>query len=166
MVMAEIKPQAITGVAPPEKSEVMIRERYPSVASMGAIATLGRKLTGTIILAPLAWLIMAGPFFGKLLPLIGRRYAITNRRVMIRKGWKGTPGQEVKLSDIDDVRMVTNSNSDFFRAGDLEIISGGKVAFTLRGVPEPESFLHSILNARNAWAPGKARTLPFVPSKS
>lgn len=163
--MAEARPQAITGVVAPDKAETLVRERWPSVARNTAIATLGHRLTCTIILAPLAWLLMAGLFFGKLLPIIGRRYAVTNRRVMIRKGWKGAAGEEVKLGDIDDVRIVTDSNSDFFRAANLEIISNGKVAMTMRGVPEPESFRHAILDTRNAWVPGKSRTLPFIAAK-
>jgi len=34
----------------------------------------------------------------------------------------------------------------------------------LAGVPEPESFRHAILNTRNAWVPGKAATMPFIPA--
>ena len=81
---------------------------------------------------------------------------------MIRKGWKGKVVQEVPLAQIDEVRLVTDGNSDFFRAGNLEIISNGKVVMTLAGVPEPESYKHSIINARNAWVPGKVKTLPFI----
>jgi hypothetical protein len=33
---------------------------------------------------------------------------------------------------------------------------------TLYGVPEADSFRIAILNARNAWVPGKAKTLPFI----
>lgn len=155
----------ITGIVPPDKAEALIRERYPSVARAPAIAGLGRMLTGTIILAPLAWLLMSLPFFSKVLPIVGRRYAVTNRRVLIKKGWGGAAAQEVKLADIDDVKMITDANSDFFRAANLDIISNGQVVMTLRGVPEPESFRHAILNTRNAWVPGKAKTLPFIAAK-
>ena len=62
--MIDIRQQAVTGVTPPETGEAKIREVWPSVASSPAIAGLGQKLTGTIILAPLAWLIMAGVYFG------------------------------------------------------------------------------------------------------
>jgi Bacterial PH domain len=164
-VMAEAGKQAASGLVPPEVAEANIRETWPSVAAFPAIASLGRVLTGTIVLAPLAWLIMALAYFGKLSPFLARRYAITNRRVIIRRGLKGTPGQEVALADIDDVRVQTDANSDFFRAANIEIIAKGQVALTLHGVCDPESFRHAILNARNAWAPGKAKGA-FIPASA
>lgn len=163
--MAEALAQCITGVVPPELCEARIREAYPSVAAHPAVASIGRILTGTIVLAPLGWLIMSTAYFGKLLPVVGRRYTITNRRLRIRKGWRGNPEKEIALADIDDVRLVTDANSDFFRAGNLEIVSKGQVALTLYGVPEPEGFRHAILNARNAWVPNRPRG-PFVPASA
>jgi hypothetical protein len=119
-------------------------------------------LTRTIVLAPLAWLIMSAAYFGKVLPFAMTRYTLTNRRVMIRKGWSGTPAKELALAQIDDVRLVPGSVDDFFRAADLEILSQGQVALTLPGVPDPESFRHAILHAATAWVPGKAKNLPFI----
>jgi hypothetical protein len=156
--------QAITGLMTPEAGEARVREVWPSVAKSLGLAGLGRALTRTILLAPLAWAMMASFYFGKLLPFLATRYTLTNRRLMIRRGWTGKPTHEVALADIDDVRVVTNSNSDFFRAGDLEIVNKGQLALRLAGVPEPESFRHAILNTRNAWVPGKAATMPFIPA--
>lgn len=158
----DIRLQAVTGVIPPETAEARIREVWPSVARAKGIAALGKGLTRTIILAPLGWLIMSAVYFGKLLPLAMTRYTLTNRRLMIRKGWSGVPKQEVALAQIDDVRLVPDSIDDFFRAADLEIISQGKVVLALPGVPDPESFRHIILQAATAWVPGKAKNLPFI----
>jgi hypothetical protein len=160
--MTDVRMQPITGVIPPQLAEARIREVWPSVARVPGIASLGRMLTGTIILAPLAWLIMSLPYFGKLLPFVATRYTLTNRRLMIRRGLKGTPAREVALADIDEVRVLTDANSTFFRAGNLEVVGKGQVLLSLPGVPEPESFRHAILNARNAWVPGKASTMPFI----
>jgi uncharacterized membrane protein YdbT with pleckstrin-like domain len=154
--------QAVTGVVPPQSGEAKIREAWPSVASAPAIAGLGLMLTRTIILAPLAWVIMAAVYFGKLSPFIAKRYTLTNRRLMIRRGWKGTPQQEVPLEKIDDVRVVHDMNSSFFRAGTLEVLHDGQVALRLPGVPEAEAFKIAILNARNAWVPGKVKSMPFI----
>jgi Bacterial PH domain len=162
--LPDVPSQAITGVMPPSLGEARAREAWPSVAKARGIATLGRLLTRTIILAPLAWVIMSMVYFGKLLPFAATRYTLTNRRVMIRRGWSGKPSHEVALADIDEVRVVTDANSDFFRAGDLEIIGKGQVALKLSGLPEPESFRQAILNTRNAWVPGKAATMPFIPA--
>jgi hypothetical protein len=157
--------QVVTGVTPPELGEAKIREAWPSVASQPGLASIGRGLTGTIVLAPLAWLLMSTAYFSKLAPFVGRRFTLTNRRVMIRKGWKATPDKEVALADIDDVRVVTDGNSNFFRAGNLEIVSKGQVVLTLPGVPEPEGFRHAIINARNAWVPNRPRG-PFIPASA
>jgi hypothetical protein len=163
--MPEAVAQVVTGVVPPQLAEAKIREAWPSVASHPALASLGRALTRTVVLAPLAWLLMSLVYFGKLLPFVGRRYTLTNRRVLIRKGWRAVPVHEVALANIDDVRVVTDGNSDFFRAGNLEIVSKGQVVLTLAGVPEPEGFRHAILNACNAWVPNRARG-PFVPASA
>jgi hypothetical protein len=73
--------------------------------------------------------------------------------------------EEVALDAIDDVRILDDSNSEFFRAGTLEIVSAGKVVLRLPGVPEPNSFRHAIVNATRAWVPGKADGA-FVPAKA
>ncbi len=160
--MLNVQKQAVTGVIPPQQDEAIIRERWPSIARFPAVATLGRVLTGTIILAPLAWLLMAPFFFSKVLPFFARRYTLTNRRLMVRAGWARKPIREVPLADIDEIRIQTDANSDFFRSGTMEILSGGKVVLTLPGVQEPDSFRHSILNACAAWVPGKSSLFPFI----
>ena len=156
----------VTGIIPPQLAEARIREAYPSVAGAPRLAGIGLALTRTYVLAPLAWLLMSAVYFGKLLPFLMCRYTLTNQRLMIRKGWRGKPVAEVPLAKIDDVRVVTDANSDFFRAGTLEIVSGGQVAMTLHGVPEPDSFRIAVLNARNAWVPEKSKTLPFIPASA
>src|SRR5260370_21273092 len=108
--MAEAVAQVITGVMPPQLGEARIREAYPSVARSPAVAALGRALTATIVLAPLAWLVMSALYFGRLLPLVGRRYTLTNRRLMIRTAWKGVAIKEVALPHIHEVPLVTDPN--------------------------------------------------------
>jgi hypothetical protein len=173
--MPDVRKQVITGLVPPEVDEARIREAWPSVARSPGMASLGRKLTGTIVLAPLAWMIMALGYFGKVLPFLARRYTLTNRRLMIRRGLKATPalgkdfqskpGEQIALAEIEDVRVKPDANSDFFRAADLEIVSGGQVVLTLRGVPEPEGFQQAVLNACNAWVPQRKRG-PFIPASA
>lgn len=150
--MTEMSQQAVTGLVPPQIGEALIREAWPSVAAAPGAARLGETLTRTRILAPLAWLLLAPIYFGKILPFIAKRYTLTNKRLMIRRGLKPRPATQIDLADIEDVRLQPGSYSHFYRAGTLEIISKGQVAFRLRGVPEPESFRRAILNACKAWA--------------
>ena len=163
--MQDMRQQVVTGIVPPQVGEALIREVFPSVAAHPAVAGLGRMLTRTIIGAPLAWLLMVFFYFAKALPFLGRRYTLTNRRLMIRKGISRRPSWAVPLAEIDDVHVQLDANSEFFRAGNLDILSQGKVIYTLRGVPEPESFRQSIINTYKAWVPGKASG-PFIPAKA
>ncbi|MBM3992541.1 MAG: PH domain-containing protein [Planctomycetes bacterium] len=143
-----------------------IREIWPSVARAPGIASLGKLLNNTIILAPLGWLLMAGVYFGKVLPIIGVRYRLTDKCVAILSGWGVNVSEKVDLKDIDDVVLNKDSIDNFFRSADLEIIQGGKVLMTLTAVPDAEAFRHAILDARNAWAPDKVKTLPFIPASA
>ena len=142
-----------------------IREIWPTVARVPAIANLGKLLNNTIILAPLGWLVMSGLYFSKILPFVALRYRLTDKRLMILHGWKGKISQQVPLADIDDVILDTASVDQFFRSANLEIMHDGKVAMTLLAVPDAESFRHAILDSRNAWAPGKVKLLPFIAAK-
>jgi hypothetical protein len=171
--------QAITGVVPPQTAEAMIREVWPSVAAHPAVAGLGKTLTEVagklartvvllplaILVAPLGWLVMGPFYFLKVAPGFARRYTLTNRRLMIRRGLKAQPSHEVALADIDDVRIVKDANSDFFMTGTLEIVSKGQVVLTLPGVKSPEAFRHAIINACKAWVPGKANA-PIIPASA
>jgi Bacterial PH domain len=158
--------QAISGLVPPQLGEALIRQTFPSVAASPGIARLGQALTRTIVFAPLGWLIMAVPYFTKVLPGLARRYTLTNRRLMIQRGIKPSPVDEIALTDIDDVRIEEGSYNAFFRAATLEVLVKGKVTLRLPGVPEPEAFRQSILDACMAWIPSKATKVPFIPASS
>lgn len=142
--------------------ETRIREVWPTVARAPVIAGLGKMLTKTIILAPLAWLLMSLVYFSKVMLFTAIRYKLTDKRIAIVRGWSAKVSQAVALADIDDVHLDPGSVDHFFRSADLKIMSGGQVAMTLTAVPDAEAFRHAILDARNAWAPGKVKTLPFI----
>jgi hypothetical protein len=142
-----------------------IREIWPSVKRVPPVANLGKLLNNTIVLAPLGWLVMAGVYFSKVLPFVAVRYRLTDKRIMILRGWKGSISQQVPLVEIDDVQLDPASIDQFFRSADLKVMHGGNV-MTLVAVPDAESFRHMILDARNAWAPGKVKALPFIPASA
>jgi hypothetical protein len=177
--MVDMRSQAVVGVVPPDVAEALLAERWPSVASRGGIARLGSAiqeqaaglfratiklptilaiilvLPVTIIaffMASLAWLFLSLAFLLKIGPFVATRYTLTNRRLMIRKGLKPRPVQEVKLSEIEEVRVVPDTEQPFYLAADLEIISDGKSVLRLAGVPEYKTFKRSIEDAYVAWA--------------
>jgi hypothetical protein len=163
--MQEVHQQAVTGLIPPQSGEAIIRDVWPSIASRPAVAGLARGLTRTVVGAPLAWLVLLPFFVLSIAPFVARRYTLTNRRLMVRRWPQRRVVQEIPLGDIDEVRIRRDANSGFFRSGDLEILSQGKIVLTLPGVPEPDSFRHSIIQAYTAWVPGKT-AFPFVPAKA
>jgi len=157
-------PQAVTGVVPPQLGEGRIREAWPSLLGVApGAALLGKKLVQSWVLTPVGWLVLAPLFALKLAPFVCKRYTLTNRRLMIRKGLRPAPVSEVPLEQIDDVRLDPAKVDPFFVSGTLEVISNGQVVMTLPGVPEPEGFRHAVINAVKAWVPSKA-TGPFQPA--
>ena len=158
--------QAVTGVMPPQLGEALIREAWPTVLEgSSGVARLAHTLIKTIVLAPLGWLLLLPLFVRKFSPFVCKRYTLTNRRLMVQRGLRPKPAQEIALSDIDEVRLVPDSFDRFYLSGTLEVISKGQVALTLPGVPEPEGFRHAVVNAVKAWVPGKA-TGPFQPASA
>jgi hypothetical protein len=156
----------VTGVIPPQTGEGMIREVFPTVVGLNpGVALLAKKLIRTFFLAPVGILLVAPLFALKFAPFLCRRYTLTNRRLMIQRGLKPAPVQQVALADIDEVRFDPQQVDPFYVSGTLEIVSKGQVALTLPGVPEPEGFRHAIVNAVKAWVPGKA-TGPFQPASA
>lgn len=144
--------QAITGLMPPSLREARIREAWPTVVGVNpALASLGKRLIETYFLAPLGFLVILPVFILKFSPFVCRRYTLTNRRLMIQRGWKPAPSEQVALSDIDEVRFDPAAVDPFFVCGNLDIVSRGQVAMKLTGIPEPEGFRQTILNARSAW---------------
>ena len=163
----QVPRQAVAGLTPPQLAEAMIREVWPSVRGISAgIAGLSASLMRSIFLAPLGWLLNGLLFGRKLAPAICQRYTLTNRRLMVRRGWKPAAVQEVALKDIDDVRLVPDSYDSFYRSGDLQVLSGGKEVLKLVGVPEPESFRQAILNAVKSWGGPDKLKGPFIPASA
>jgi Bacterial PH domain len=152
--------QAVTGVVPPQVAEAVIREVCPSVigSALGApVGRLAQLLSDTIVLRPLAWLLLLPLFVGNLVPFLAKRYRLTNRRLIVLRFGTRTAAQEIPLADIETVRMEPGSFNTYFRAATLEVVSKGQVALRLLGVRDPESFRLAVLNACNAWAPTRPK---------
>src|SRR4051812_12291711 len=89
--------QAVTGVMAPQMGEARIREEWPTLLGINpAAALLAKTLVRTYILAPVGFLLML-PLFAMLKfgPFLCKRYTLTNRRLMVQRGWKPHPVHEV-----------------------------------------------------------------------
>lgn len=78
------------------------------------------------------------------------RYTLTNRRLRVDRGMRKRTVQSIPLEEIEDVRLA--ESLPFTRTGDLEIISGGKVALRMRGIQDPAPARLTILDAAQARA--------------
>jgi hypothetical protein len=152
--MNQISKEAVAGVWPVEFGEAHILQTFPSIAASG----LGKFLGGIYGLAfPIGFLIHIVTLPVPILLAVTmfltsrmRRYEVTSLRVRIRRGVSKGDGPEVKLDELEDVRLVVRPGQAFYRAADLELIVRGQVALTLDGVPSPEAFQQNILEARTA----------------
>lgn len=159
--------QAVAGLMSPQMAESMVREVWPTVRGISAgIAGLSASFMRSVFLAPLGWMLNSLLFGRKFAPALCQRYTLTNRRLMVRRGWKPAPVQEVALKDIDEVRLIGDSYDAFYRSGDLQVLSDGKEVLKLVGVPEPESFRQAIINAVRAWGGSGKLKGPFVPASA
>ncbi len=142
------KPQAISGVSP--KSESVIEELYPSIATTG----LGQLLNSLYESIPIgigefkiSYLIFIPPtiplalllYFG--LKVFGSKYIVTNRAVKIGNALGLRVTDEVAIEKVSVVSIDPDSRLSFYRTGDVRLTgSAGETLMLLRGVPFPERF--------------------------
>jgi len=122
--------QAIAGVSPSEVSEANIMTVWPSVSAYSLGRFLGRlydirfpnlnrvmRVGNLIALAtsPIALIL----YLYKLLPRVGIRYVLTNRRVVVQRGLEATDHRSVALDNFDDIKIAVQPGQEWFKAGDL-----------------------------------------------
>lgn len=141
--------QAIAGVAPPSKSEVTVMTVWPSNAMYGLGRMLGQLyaidagifvLTVGNLIALASIPVAIGLYFLKVLPFIGIRYRLTNRRVIVERGLSGREERSLDLDRCDRVEVVVRPGQAWYKAGDLVFYHGKTETFLLEGVSRPEAF--------------------------
>ena len=103
----------IAGVVPAEVKETTVMTVWPSVASFGLGRALGQGFAITWpdiyifrlgnLLALLSIPIALPLFFLRVLPGIGTRYRLTNRRIVVERGVMGTEDKAVDLDRFDAI---------------------------------------------------------------
>ncbi|MER3415065.1 MAG: hypothetical protein C4297_02485 [Gemmataceae bacterium] len=134
---------------------IRVSERLPTLLAIlvGGIL-LGCLFPVACLLAFAAWLLLAPFYFSKIAPFTMTRYVVTNRRVMIQRGWSLVPVAEIPLERIASVRVVPGSGDPFYLAADIEIYAQDAPetpALVLQGVKEYEQFRVIIENTYLAW---------------
>jgi hypothetical protein len=150
-------PQPIAGVSPPDLQETTVMTVWPSIASTGAGRFIGRLCgnrlgAGFFTLGKLFALVSiplaVGLYFALRLPFRARRYTLTNRRVVVRKGLTAKDERWVELDRFDSIVLDVLPGQQWFPAGDLVFKNGAVETFRLEAVRHPEAFRRTCLKAR------------------
>ena len=90
-------------------------------------------------------------YFTRLLPVVGRRYRVTNQRIIVQHGPLGADGKSIGLGDFDRVEVDTLPGQAWYHAGDLVFRKNDAEVFRLRGVSRPEVFREVCLKSLMAY---------------
>jgi hypothetical protein len=150
----------IPGVMPSELTEVTCKVVWPTIG-----ATRAGRFVGQMAAVSLGW----GEFFtlGKLLvlatipislavfgwqlmPRVCRRYALSNRRIIIRRGLMPVDERWISLDEFDTVDVEILPGQQWLHAGEIVFKRGGCEVLRLSGVSRPEVFQHVCQTAQSA----------------
>ena len=135
---------------------------WPSLAALGVGRALGQGFAikwpdvyifrlGNL-LALLSIPLVLPLYFLKVLPFVGTRYMLTNRRVVVLRGIVGKEEKFVDLDRFDTIEIVVEPGQAWYHAGDLVFKQGNVETFRLEGVSRPEAFRSTCLKSQMAHA--------------
>jgi hypothetical protein len=152
--------QPIAGVTPSELAEVTCKVFWPTIGATAAGRFVGRLAAARLgwgefftlgkLLALATVPLSAAVFCWQLLPYVCRRYTLTNRRIIIRKGLMAVDQRWISLDDFDAVESEVLPGQEWLHAGDLVFRRGGREVFRLPGVARPEILCRVCSVAREA----------------
>ena len=89
-------------------------------------------------------------YFFRVAPFVGARYTLTNRRVIVERGWSHTAERWVDLDRFNRIEVVRLPGQRWYDAGDLVFYNDNTETFRLPGVSRPEAFRQVCLKAHHA----------------
>ena len=153
-------PQPVAAVMPSDLAEVTCKVVWPTIGAtragrfvgrladvrlgVGQFFTLGKLLALATIPVSLT------VFCWQLMPYVCRRYALTNRRIIIRKGLRPVDERWVNLDEFEAIDVEVLPGQQWLHAGNLIFRHGGQEVLRLSGVSRPEIFRHVCHTSRNA----------------
>jgi hypothetical protein len=150
----------IAGVAPPELGEVVCMTTWPTIGALAAGRLVGRLSDirwgfGEFFtlgkLMALATIPISVTAFGwQLMPYVCRRYTLTNRRIVIRRGLLPTDEHWIGLDEFDAIAVEVLPGQGWLHAGDIVFKRSGNEVFRLAGVSRPEVYRQMCLTAQKA----------------
>lgn len=155
-------PSPIAGVSPAELSETTVMTVWPSNAYFTVGQILGQaydwkfpdvyffRIGRLVALASIPVALVL--FFMRILPFIGIRYRLTNRRVIVEQGIMGKEVKSVELDRYDNIDVLVRPGQSWYDAGDLIFKMGNTETFRLEGVSRPDAFRSTCIKAQMGYA--------------
>jgi len=146
------------------EQETAVMTVWPSIGSMPLGRWVGRQAGNRLgygfftlgkLLALLTIPVTLGVYFWRLMPRVCRRYALTDRRLIVRHGLTAKDGPSIGLDEFETTEVDVLPGQEWLHAGDLIFKRDGKEVFRLSGVSRPAAFSHVCLKARNALVRGR-----------
>jgi hypothetical protein len=149
------------GFVPPDLDEVDAMTVWPTIGAhplgrlVGRLSASKIGLGGFFTLGKI-WALATIPlsiavFFWQLMPYVCRRYTLTNRRIIIRRGLQPLDAKWVDLDGFDSLTVAVLPGQDWLHAGELIFKRGESEVLHLAGVSRPEIFRQVCLNAQNVF---------------
>lgn len=148
----------ISGVSPAQSGESPVMMFWPSVSIYGLGRLLGQlfairwpdvyifRLGNLIALAAIPVALVL--YFLRVLPWIGIRYLLTNRRVVVQRGSLAVDERSIGLGDFDTVDIDVLPGQAWYDAGDLVFKQAGAEVFRLPAVSRPQSLRETLRKSR------------------
>jgi len=90
-------------------------------------------------------------YFMRVAPVIGTRYRLTNRRLIVERGLMSVTDKAVDLDRFDSILIDVQPGEAWYDAGDLVFKLGNVETFRLEGVSRPEAFRETCLKSHIAY---------------
>lgn len=146
------------GFVPPELDEADAVTIWPTIGAhplgrlVGRLCAIKIGLGGFFTLGKI-WALATIPlslavFFWQLMPYICRRYTLTNRRIIIRRGLQPLDAKWIDLDGFDAIKIKVLPGQEWLHAGELIFKRGEIEVLRLSGVSRPEVFRQVCLTAQ------------------
>jgi hypothetical protein len=146
--------------APHETREIAAMTVWPTIGATAAGRWVGglcgmqwgftRVFTLGNLLALLTIPVSLAVFFWQLMPVVARRYTLTNLRLVVYRGLRPVEERSIGLDQFDAVEVQVLSGQEWLQAGEVVFRRAGSEVFRLSGVPRPEVFRQVCLKSQRA----------------
>jgi hypothetical protein len=144
-----IMASSVSGVVPPDLRESTVMTVWPSIGIFATGRLVGRFCENRLgrgfftlgklgAIASIPWSLVL--YCWLRMPYVSRRYVLTNRRVIIRRGLRPVDKKWIDLDEFTAVEVEVLPGQEWLHAGEVVFRRGGSEILRLSGVLRPEVF--------------------------